>query len=150
LHFRFSFEPRFSEVDKSLFHAPPLRATSCNVHYSGSIWQWKRDLEQVYSYRWASFLIQIFIWQVLFSRLYTIDNFANFYCDKYICSKATILAKIMWTPNFSNANINIETFFHEICRPLPPIQCCFSHLNFKSFIYQHWIGGRRGINFLGD
>ena len=32
---------------------------------------------------------------------------------------ATILAKIMWTPNFSNANINIETFFHEICRPLP-------------------------------
>ena len=36
LHFRFSFEPRFSEVDKSLFLAPPLRATSCNVHYSGS------------------------------------------------------------------------------------------------------------------
>ena len=25
LHFRFSFEPRFSEVDKSLFLAPPLR-----------------------------------------------------------------------------------------------------------------------------
>jgi hypothetical protein len=47
------------------------------------------------------------------------------------------LAKIMWTPNFSNAIINIETFFNEICRPLPPIQCCFSHLNFKSFIYQH-------------
>jgi hypothetical protein len=46
LHFRFSFEPRFSEVDK--FLAPPLRTTSCNVHYSGSIWQWKRDLEQVY------------------------------------------------------------------------------------------------------
>jgi hypothetical protein len=37
LHFRFSFEPRFSEVDKSLFLAPTLRATSCNVHYSGSI-----------------------------------------------------------------------------------------------------------------
>jgi uncharacterized protein (DUF2132 family) len=37
LHFRFSFEPRFSEVDKSLFLAPPLRTTSCNVHYSGSI-----------------------------------------------------------------------------------------------------------------
>ena len=37
MHFRFSFEPRFSEVDKSLFLAPPLRATSCNVHYSGSI-----------------------------------------------------------------------------------------------------------------
>ena len=37
LHFRFSFEPRFSEVDTSLFLAPPLRATSCNVHYSGSI-----------------------------------------------------------------------------------------------------------------
>ena len=37
LHFRFSFEPRFSEVDKSLFLAPPLRATSCNVHYSGPI-----------------------------------------------------------------------------------------------------------------
>ena len=37
----------------------------------------------------------------------------------------------MWTPNFSNANINIETFFHEICRPLPPIQCCFAHLNLK-------------------
>jgi hypothetical protein len=35
-----------SEVDRSLFLAPPLRATSCNVHYSGSIWQWKRDLEQ--------------------------------------------------------------------------------------------------------
>jgi hypothetical protein len=34
---RFSFEPRFSEVDKSLFLVPPLRATSCNVHYSGSI-----------------------------------------------------------------------------------------------------------------
>jgi hypothetical protein len=48
LHFRFSFEPRFSEVDRSLFLAPPLRATSCNVHYSGSIWQWKRDLEQVW------------------------------------------------------------------------------------------------------
>ena len=37
----------------------------------------------------------------------------------------------MWTPNFSNANIKIETLFHEICIPLPPIQCCFSHLNFK-------------------
>ena len=37
LHFRFSFEPRFSEVDKSLFLAPPLRTTSCNVHYSGPI-----------------------------------------------------------------------------------------------------------------
>ena len=37
MHFRFSFEPRFSEVDKSLFLAPPLRATSCNVHYSGPI-----------------------------------------------------------------------------------------------------------------
>jgi hypothetical protein len=36
LHFRFSFEPRFSEVD-SLFLAPPLRTTSCNVHYSGPI-----------------------------------------------------------------------------------------------------------------
>jgi hypothetical protein len=37
LHFRFSFEPIFSEVDKSLFLAPPLRTTSCNVHYSGPI-----------------------------------------------------------------------------------------------------------------
>ena len=37
LHFRFSFEQRFSEVDKSLFLAPPLRTTSCNVHYSGPI-----------------------------------------------------------------------------------------------------------------
>jgi hypothetical protein len=37
LHFLFSFEPRISEVDKSLFLAPPLRTTSCNVHYSGSI-----------------------------------------------------------------------------------------------------------------
>jgi hypothetical protein len=37
LHFRFSFEPRFSEVDKTLFLAPPLRTTSCNVRYSGSI-----------------------------------------------------------------------------------------------------------------
>jgi hypothetical protein len=37
LHFRFSFEPRFSEVDKSLFLVPPLHTTSCNVHYSGSI-----------------------------------------------------------------------------------------------------------------
>jgi hypothetical protein len=37
LHFRFSFEPRFSEVDKSLFLPPPLRTTSCNVHYSGPI-----------------------------------------------------------------------------------------------------------------
>jgi hypothetical protein len=37
LHFRFSFEPRFSEVDKSLFLALPLRTTSCNVHYSGPI-----------------------------------------------------------------------------------------------------------------
>jgi hypothetical protein len=74
--------------------------------------------------------------------------FDNFFYDKCTCSKATILAKIMWTPNFPNAKINIETFFHEICRPLPPIQCCFPHLNFKSFIYQHWIGGRRGRNFL--
>ena len=37
LHFRFSFEPRFSEVDKPLFLATPLRTTSCNVHYSGPI-----------------------------------------------------------------------------------------------------------------
>jgi hypothetical protein len=37
LHFRFSFEPRFSEVAKTLFIAPPLCATSCNVDYSGSI-----------------------------------------------------------------------------------------------------------------
>jgi hypothetical protein len=32
LHFRFK-----TEVDKSLFLAPPLRTTSCNVHYSGPI-----------------------------------------------------------------------------------------------------------------
>jgi hypothetical protein len=37
LHFRFSFEPRLSKVDKSLFLAPTLRTTSCNVHYSGTI-----------------------------------------------------------------------------------------------------------------
>ena len=37
LHFRFSLERRFSEVDKSLFLAPLLRTTSCNVHYSGPI-----------------------------------------------------------------------------------------------------------------
>ena len=37
LHFRLSFEPIFSEVDKSLFLAPPLRTKSCNVHYSGPI-----------------------------------------------------------------------------------------------------------------
>jgi hypothetical protein len=37
LHFRFSFEPKFSEVDKSLFLAAPLRTTSCNVHYSWPI-----------------------------------------------------------------------------------------------------------------
>jgi hypothetical protein len=48
-HFRFSFEPRFSEVDKSPFLAPPLRATLCNVHYSGSTLydNEKRDLQQV-------------------------------------------------------------------------------------------------------
>jgi hypothetical protein len=38
LHFRFSSEPRFSEVDKSLFLAPLLRTTLCNVHYSGPIY----------------------------------------------------------------------------------------------------------------
>jgi hypothetical protein len=38
--------------------------------------------------------------------------------DIFLGHFQTILAKIMWTPNFSNANINIETFFHEICRPL--------------------------------
>jgi hypothetical protein len=39
LHFRFSFEPRFSEVNKSLFLAPSLHTgtTSCNVHYCGPI-----------------------------------------------------------------------------------------------------------------
>jgi hypothetical protein len=29
----------------------------------------------------------------------------------------TILAKIMWTPNFSNANINIETSFMKFVAP---------------------------------
>jgi hypothetical protein len=47
LAFSVQFWTEFSEVDKSLFLAPPLRTTSCNVPYSGSIWQWKRDLEQV-------------------------------------------------------------------------------------------------------
>jgi hypothetical protein len=39
LHFRFSFEPRFSEVNKSLFLAPSLHTgtMSCNVHYCGPI-----------------------------------------------------------------------------------------------------------------
>jgi hypothetical protein len=37
VHFRFSFEPRFSEVDKSLLLAPSFRTTSCNVNYSGPI-----------------------------------------------------------------------------------------------------------------
>ena len=32
LHFRFSFKPRFSEVDKFLFLAPPLRTTSCIMY----------------------------------------------------------------------------------------------------------------------
>jgi hypothetical protein len=31
----------------------------------------------------------------------------------------TILAKIMWTPNFSNANINIETSFMKFVDPCP-------------------------------
>jgi hypothetical protein len=35
----------WTEISRSLYLAPPLHATSCNVHYSGSIWQWKRDLE---------------------------------------------------------------------------------------------------------
>ena len=41
----------------------------------------------------------------------------------------------MWTPNCfiaNNGNINIETLFHEISRPLAPIQCCLPHLNLKS------------------
>jgi hypothetical protein len=37
LHFRFSFEPSFPKLT-SLFLAPPLRTTSCNVHYSGPIY----------------------------------------------------------------------------------------------------------------
>jgi hypothetical protein len=37
LHFQFSFEPRFSEVDKSLFLAPSLRTTSCRETWSKSI-----------------------------------------------------------------------------------------------------------------
>ena len=51
--------------------------------------------------------------------------------DIFLGHFQTILAKIMWTPNFSKANINTETFFHETCRPLSPVQCCFSHSNFK-------------------
>jgi hypothetical protein len=79
----------------------------------------------------------------------------GFFCKRLLSQltrkidPATILAKIMWTPNFPNANINIEKFFHEICLPLPPIQCCFSYLNCKSFIYQHWIGGGGGEIFWG-
>jgi hypothetical protein len=37
LAFSVQFWTEISKVDKSLFLAPPLRATSCNVHYSGSI-----------------------------------------------------------------------------------------------------------------
>jgi hypothetical protein len=51
LHFRFSFEPRFSEVDKSLFLAPPLRTTSCNVHYSGPILYDNESTDDRYKYQ---------------------------------------------------------------------------------------------------
>jgi hypothetical protein len=55
----------------------------------------------------------------------------------------------MWTPNFSNANIKIETFFHEICLPLPPIQCCFSHLKFKVSFTNIALGEGGGEIFWG-
>ena len=43
----------------------------------------------------------------------------------------TILAKIMWKPNFSNANINIETFFHEInLSPAAPYSMLFLAFKF--------------------
>ena len=48
-------------------------------------------------------------------------------------SGATILAKIMWTPNCfiaNNGNINIETLFHEICRPSGPCSMLFAAFKF--------------------
>ena len=76
------------------------------------------------------------------------NNWKGTYRKETIQWNATILAKIMWTPNCfiaNNGNINIETLFHEIC--LAPVQCCLPHLNFKSKSCQHWIGGRRGRIF---
>jgi hypothetical protein len=55
LHFRFSFEPRFSEVDKSLFLAPPLRATSCNVHYIVDRYDNERETWSKSSFAWHLF-----------------------------------------------------------------------------------------------
>jgi hypothetical protein len=46
---------------------------------------------------------------------------------------ATILAKIMWTPNCfitNNGNINIETLFHETCRPPGPCSMLFAAFKF--------------------
>jgi hypothetical protein len=38
---------------------------------------------------------------------------------------------VHWTPNFSNADINIEMFFHEICRPPAPYSMLFLAFKFQ-------------------
>jgi hypothetical protein len=58
----------------------------------------------------------------IFSKIKAKPGFEKYLLEIHIMitvkyRQATILAKIIWTPNFSNANINSATFFHEICSP---------------------------------
>jgi hypothetical protein len=98
LHFQFGYEPRFSEVDKFLFLAPPLRTTSFNVHYSGSIWQWKRGLDQL-ALGWKSGLVNWKSWvrishEALSISLYSLVNW-NLKMDRTFEMLAQCCAKCM-------------------------------------------------------
>ena len=78
MHFRFSFEPRFPEVDKSLFLAPPLRATSCNIHYSGSIWQWKTKRET-----WSKSKVYQRVYCTLSEKTQKFNHLQNYKCTSF-------------------------------------------------------------------
>jgi hypothetical protein len=81
MHFRFSFEPRsprFSEVYKSLFLAPPLRATSCNRYTIVDRYDNEREtwIKQVYSWLGLIYKFRSFVTLVL--------NFSGFKCNPRI------------------------------------------------------------------
>ena len=89
LHFRFSFEPRFSEVDKSLFLAPPLRTTSCNVHYSGPIlydneretWSKSKTMHDLQREN-----VLLILSLNLLQRLLFLGNSASYNCELHGCT----------------------------------------------------------------
>ena len=116
MHFRYNFEPRFSEVDKSLFLSPPLRTTSCNVHYSGSILHESYDNERE---TWSKSIPHID-----YGLYKLVPNKQRYWHKDKRCSdhsfdlKISRINQFIWKKNLTKSPVYYLQIFLHFCLPL--------------------------------